>query len=278
MGAIRMLRNSKSVHWLAICGVSIVALIFIGCGTTGGGSAARAMRDQAKLQQLQEASLRGPGPNIIRGESAKEFVWSRRWMIVPASNVTEVESNKIISVELKDHFGTATPVTADGYFLTAAHVVEHEAPVALNNMDARPARIVKRFPRADLALIKFPFEVRRYCEDLASEIEFGDFVYSDAAKGTVKPHGISPWRNGLRSIECDLPSGPGQSGGPIMNADGELIGVLVGAYLNRLTGQMYSETVANMIEPAMLRNLIEADRRASTPGDANQTAAGAGSQ
>jgi len=169
-------------------------------------------------------------------------------------------------------------VTADGYFLTAAHVVEHEAPVALNNMDARPARIVKVFPRSDLALIKFPFEVRRYCEDLASEIESGDFVYTDAAKGTVKPHGISAWKDGLRSIECDLPSGPGQSGGPIMNAEGELIGVLLGAYRNRLTGRMYSETVASIIEPAMLRKLIEADRQANTPVVANQSAAGAGSR
>ncbi|MGI9244882.1 MAG: hypothetical protein ACR2RV_29030, partial [Verrucomicrobiales bacterium] len=134
----------------------------------------------------QDASLLEPGPNTIQGESSKVFVGNRRWMIVPKSSVTESTADQIVSIELRDYYGTATPLTADGYFLTAAHVVEKEAPVAINNMDPRPARVVKLFPKADLALIKFPFRVKRFCEQFSTGVGEGDYVYSASAKGTVK--------------------------------------------------------------------------------------------
>jgi S1-C subfamily serine protease len=257
---LRPLDEWKSLQRLFLCGVSAIPILIAGCATPGGSGVVSALKEQTEIRKRQETSLLGPGPSTIRGEPAKVFVGNRRWMIVPRSSVTESASDKIITVELKDHFGTATPLTADGYFLTAAHVIEKEAPVALNNMDARPARIVKVFPKADLALIKFPFTVSRFCENLATDVRQGDYVYSDAAKGTVNRDGVSIWKNGIRSIECDLPSGSGQSGGPVINSSGELVGVLVGGYYVRLSGRMTTDALVTMVRPDVLRQLIESDR------------------
>lgn len=253
----------KLIHALVLRGTSLAAFLLVGCGTLGGpeASAARDRQEMAKLRNRQETSLSGPGPTKIGGEAGKVFVGNRRCMIIPGSNVAESDSNRILSIDLTQ-FGTATALTGDGYFLTAAHVVAEGPPVALNKMDSRQARIVKVFPKSDLALIKFPFKlkVNRYFKNLAPGIEEGSYVFSDAAKGTVEQDGVSPWKNGIRSIECELPSVPGQSGGPVANAEGELVGIIVGVYQNRFSKRYSTTSVVEMVQPQIIRQLIESDR------------------
>ncbi len=248
-----------------LAGVAITSSLLVACGSSGGLKVARAVhaqKKQEKMRERQEATFANPGPDTIQGEASKLYVGNRRWMIFPASSVTESEGNEIVSLEPWES-GMATALTADGYFLTAAHVVADEPPVALNRWDARPARVVKVFPGSDIAVIKFPFEVGRYFEKWAETIEGGDHVFSAAAKGTVTTRGATPWHKGQRLIHCKLPSTPGQSGGPVANADGELVGIITRGFQSRLTGRLVSSTSVDMIEPKVLRQVIEEDRKKS---------------
>ena len=231
-------------HLRTLVDAAITSSLLVACGTPGGFKVARAahsQQKQEKMRERQEATFANPGPVTIQGEASKSYVGNRRWMIFPASSVTKSDGNEILSLEPWES-GMATALTADGYFLTAAHVVGDEPPVALNRRDARPARIVKVFPDSDLAVIKFPFKVNRYFEKWVDDIEEGDHVLSAAAKGTVTTRGATPWHKGQRLIDCRLPSTPGQSGGPVANADGELVGIITRGYRSRLTGRLISST------------------------------------
>ncbi len=87
-------------------------------------------------------------------------------------------------------------------------------------------------------------------------MEPGETVFSDAAKGTV--NSSSRREGGLLSIECELPSIPGQSGSPVVNTKGELIGVVSKGFGR---GRWSSISVVKMLDPVELRKLIEADRK-----------------
>jgi hypothetical protein len=210
-------------------------------------------------KQRQAASLRESGSNTISGESAQAFVAERRWLLVPAANLERTDGNRIVSVG-ETNMALGAPLTQDGYVLTSDWILDQGPPAALNRMDARPARVVKVFPDSEMALVKFPYGVKQHFEQLAAEVEAGQTVFNEAAKGTVKTDGVPPWKAGARSIECKLPSVSGNVGGPVATADGELVGLIEGVYQMRLTKRLTSGTMVKMVEPAILQETIKSDR------------------
>ncbi|MGI9244820.1 MAG: hypothetical protein ACR2RV_28715, partial [Verrucomicrobiales bacterium] len=202
-----MNRSKNPAH----CGISLAAPLLAGCGSSGG---LRDLQRMEKARELQEASLLAPGPTDIDGMRGERFVMYRRVIALSAADIATTDATHITDINWSS-YGCITPVTADGYFLTAAHVAEEvdlgadTQLVTQLKLDPRPGRVVKTFPKADLALIKFPTTTSRYFGKLASAAEPGETVFSDAAKGTV----ISSSRRegGLITIECELVSIPGQS-------------------------------------------------------------------
>jgi S1-C subfamily serine protease len=251
------------IHRLMFFGVSVAALMLVGCSTL------TEEQDLANLRNEQRASLQGPGPNTVGGESIRMFMGKRTYLIVPQTAISGTDPTDI-SFNL-DRSGHAAPLTEDGYFLTAAHVVENDLPVAIITGDTRPARVVKVFPQADIALIKFPFRPGRYFEHWLSDVSIGDSVYSatpDEAKGIVKSTDTSTWKDGYRTVECELPARSGMSGSSVANGDGELLGVLIGNYRNRFTGRA-GNTVVRMLDPKVIHKVIEIDRRQHKAPDSN---------
>lgn len=144
--------------------------------------------------------------------------------------------------------GTAAPITDDGYFLTNAHVVEEEwAPFYLwgpteRGMRLFSVRVVWRGDHGhndlpDMALLHadiqprghFPFE-RGQLPPVGERIIVGGYggLTLNQASGKMLVHGIGrKWNSDVRwrAFIHDAALHPGDSGGPVTNREGELLGV-----------------------------------------------------
>jgi len=134
--------------------------------------------------------------------------------------------------------GSGFIISGDGYILTNAHVVDDvdEVVVKLNDRRELRARVVGSDSRTDVALIKIeaknlptvkigdPARLRVGEWVLAIGAPFG--FENSVTAGIVSATGRSlPQENYVPFIQTDVAVNPGNSGGPLFNMKGEVVGV-----------------------------------------------------
>jgi serine protease Do len=134
--------------------------------------------------------------------------------------------------------GSGFIVSPDGYILTNAHVVAGASEVTVKLTDRREfkAKVVGSDQRSDIALLKIDADrlpvvkignperakVGQWVAAIGSPFGFENSVTAGiiSAKSRSLPDGsVVPF------IQTDVPVNPGNSGGPLFNLDGEVIGV-----------------------------------------------------
>lgn len=142
--------------------------------------------------------------------------------------------------------GSGFIISADGYILTNAHVVQSAEEITVRLTDKREfkARAIGSDRRTDVALIKIeatglPFvrfgdpaklKVGEWVVAIGSPFGFDNTV----TKGIVSAKGRSlPQENFVPFIQTDVAVNPGNSGGPLFNLRGEVVGI---------NSQIYSRT------------------------------------
>jgi hypothetical protein len=137
-----------------------------------------------------------------------------------------------------DGSGTAFAITADGYWITCAHVVGllDEVELQTHQNKKLSARVIARDEILDLALLKVDEPTPQFLPLGNSEaVEIGEDVrafgypMSDelgetlkATRGTIAGK-IS--RHGQKYLQLDISLNPGNSGGPLVTEFGSLLGV-----------------------------------------------------
>jgi len=132
--------------------------------------------------------------------------------------------------------GTGFLVTSDGKIVTALHVIEgmNTVAVRLPNGEIFDTVTVLAFDeRKDLAIIKVPgFDLPFLELGNSNQISLGDPVMligtAQGLEGSVTAGIVSAIRDleGLKVIQTDAAANPGNSGGPLLNTQGRVIGVL----------------------------------------------------
>jgi serine protease Do len=140
--------------------------------------------------------------------------------------------------------GSGVLITADGYIITNAHVIDkaEKVTVTFENGTTYPGKIVGKDQRADIAVIKitdggktFPFAVLGNSDEIKVgqwAIAIGNPFALDhtVTTGVISAKGrsvASPESNqSLQNyIQTDASINPGNSGGPLCNIQGEVIGI-----------------------------------------------------
>lgn len=138
--------------------------------------------------------------------------------------------------------GSAAPITGDGYFLTADHVLSRMAGRNVfliygqgGRLVPSKARVVWRSEAGDLALLHVPVKTPYYYQWTPPDrwLPAGSYVIhggistgfksGEGKLGTsLAPEGAF---TGNRRFKIDIPLQPGDSGGPVVDAYGRLVGI-----------------------------------------------------
>ncbi len=178
-------------------------------------STTQAVQTQAGLQGL---------PNLPENEAFNEF-----FKHFAPQMPREQESQSL---------GSGFIISADGYILTNAHVVDRADKITVRLSDKREfkAKIIGTDKRTDVALLKIEAtalpKVNLGNPDL---LKVGEWVLaigspfgfdSSVTAGIVSAKGRSlPQENFVPFIQTDVAINPGNSGGPLFNMRGEVVGI-----------------------------------------------------
>ncbi|GAA3625367.1 trypsin-like peptidase domain-containing protein [Flavivirga jejuensis] len=167
--------------------------------------------------------------------------------------------------------GSGVIINADGYIITNNHVIDnaHELSVTLNNNTTYKAELIGTDPKTDIALLKI---------DADEDLPYATFGDSDQAKigewvlavgnpfnltSTVTAGIISAKSRDLTGkssqsfIQTDAAVNPGNSGGALVNTNGELIGI--NTAISSQTGSYigYSFAVPSNIARKVIEDIME---------------------
>ncbi|MCD4793235.1 MAG: S1C family serine protease [Bacteroidales bacterium] len=164
---------------------------------------------------------------------------------VPKSSVTdntEIIKNSIKSVvTVKTEFGHGSGfiISKDGYAITNSHVVEDadNIEVIFNNGLILPAEVITNDKNRDVILLKIvgggyhplPMNTNGNDVEIGSEVIAIGTPKNIELGQTVSKGILSGYRNleDKNYIQTDVSINLGSSGGPLLNAEGEVIGIIV---------------------------------------------------
>ena len=170
--------------------------------------------------------------------------------------------------------GAGFVIDDDGHILTNAHVVEEARALTVIFHDGyeASAHIIGMDTRVDLAVIKVDVARRR-----RKPVAFGDsdaLVVGEAVVAIGSPHGLDATLtrgiiSGLNrrlefddgtvmedAIQTDAALAPGNSGGPLLNQAGEVIGVNTAGYRGTALGFAIPSNLARNVIDRLIANLL----------------------
>lgn len=171
--------------------------------------------------------------------------------------------------------GSGVIVSADGYILTNNHVAQNVETLLVRLLDRREleAKVIGRDPDTDLALLKIDANNLSYVEFADSDsVEVGEWLLAigspfgfsnTVTSGIVSAKGRSGI-GGLQGyqdfIQTDAAVNPGNSGGPMLNLEGKIIGIN-SAIASRSGGyQGISFAIPSNIAKSIVESIIKTGR------------------
>lgn len=142
----------------------------------------------------------------------------------------------VVTIQGKEKFGSGVTISRNGYIVTNYHVIEgeKEIQVKLNSEMQFTATVVKSNRDYDLALLKIEgnnFLNMNFAN--SDSIDIGETVFAigtpvEIQLGQTITKGIISGKreiNGVELLQTDATINHGNSGGPIVNEKGEIVGI-----------------------------------------------------
>ena len=135
--------------------------------------------------------------------------------------------------------GTGFLIDSRGYLVTNAHVVKNAKNIGVQNKSGQNfhAIVVYEDVEKDLAILKIedesyrplpaiPYSISRSSADLATPIFTLGYPRDEIVYGEGYLSAKTGFNGDTLSCQVSIPANPGNSGGPVLNSDGEIIGIL----------------------------------------------------
>ncbi|QES89152.1 S1C family serine protease [Rhizosphaericola mali] len=176
--------------------------------------------DESKIQQL-----------------SRDIEIIKKTQAVQSSRIKEVAS-KIPKGAVVKSGGSAFLIDTKGYFITNAHVLNGQGAIVTNTkgQDFKTS-IVYVDQTRDLAILKIsdkdfkpskslPYDIKRNKLDLGQDIFTLGYPRNEIVYNTGYVSAATGFDGDTSTIQVSMMANPGNSGGPIFNKEGQIIGVL----------------------------------------------------
>lgn len=208
----------------------LLGLALAGSTTPGDASAGSAGRRQTEVTEAIKRAM----PSVVSIASEKKAASTSRWPFSPEESTRPLVSG----------MGTGVIIDARGYILTNHHVVDKVQGIEVQLADGStfPARVLDQDPVLDLAMLKIDAgrPLTPIAMGISADLMLGEdvitignaFGYENTiSRGIISSLGRGVTLNDNQAyrnlIQTDACINPGNSGGPMLNIEGEMIGVNV---------------------------------------------------
>ncbi|PSR53273.1 serine protease [Adhaeribacter arboris] len=212
-----------------------------------------AWRSVKKQQNARYSELRREVDQIKR---------SQRELIQDISGIPPVRNSQK-DVRPASFSGTGFLLNADGYFVTSYHVIKDADSVYIENHKGLRYKVkeVYKDKLHDLAILKIvdsnftslgylPYAFKSSPADLGDKVYTLGFPREDMVYGEGSLSSRSGFEGDTTAYQISIPVNPGNSGGPLIDSQGNLIGVISGK-------QIGQEGTAFAVKSAYLKDLIQ---------------------
>ncbi|MDB2423055.1 trypsin-like peptidase domain-containing protein [Paracoccaceae bacterium] len=238
--------------------------------------------------EYKDGKKNGQGTYTFANGTVKEGIWKdgdfqyakKLTPPVPVAK-TPTQDDEIISASS----GSGFAVSSDGYVITNHHVIEGCQKVVVHTKGKElPVTVVTYDPQNDLALLKgdfrpktvFPLSNNR--PELLQDIYVAGFPFGDKFSTSVKVtkgiiSSLTGLGNNFSNIQIDAALQSGNSGGPILDDFGNVIGVAVSKLDAKYMFEEFGIIPENTnfgIKSSVVRSVLDSNEVDSPP--ANQSA------
>lgn len=215
--------------------------------------------------------------NSISSAQEAEFKALRR-------NVDQIKQNqKILEKDLAEtkkkgksvqgnYTGTCFMISKDGFLITSYHVVKDADSVNIENEKFGTVRasVVYSDPTNDISVLKIdtalkfiPFIIEKEEAGLAEDVYTLGYPREDVVFGEGAISALSGYNQNPNSYQVSVPVNPGNSGGPLLNNRGNLVGMVSGRQTETLGA-------AFAIKSTVLLSVVAGDSLKNTIGLSKQ--------
>jgi serine protease Do len=155
--------------------------------------------------------------------------------------IADLAQSKNAPVRPGKFAGTSFLLSSKGYIATSYHVIKEADSILIENKlyGRMKARLVHSDPKNDLAILRIESRNFKSKKSLAfviaaREADLGEYVYTlgfpreDIVFGEGSVSASSGFRQNPNAYQISVPVNPGNSGGPLLNSNGEVIGIVSG--------------------------------------------------
>lgn len=181
-------------------------------------------------------------------KNSSNFRELRRDMNTVKRNVSEHNlvirdiSGDRLQAETPNNFGaTGFLLSSDGYVVTNYHVIADADSVHLQNSKGQSykANVIHTDQHADLAVLKIidtayttmnptPYTFKRVESELGEDVFTLGFPRDEAVYGQGYLSSLSGYKGDTTAYQISIPLNPGNSGGPLLDSRGNVIGIISG--------------------------------------------------
>ncbi len=193
---------------------------------------------------------------------SRDIAEIKRTQIQTNTTLKEVAKPKIPKGAILTNGGTAFLIDGNGFLVTNAHVLTGSGAVVLdNNGNEYSSKILSVDRQADLAILKIddkdfkpittlPYGIKKTQTDLGEELFTLGYPRDEIVYNMGYLSAKTGYKGDTSSCQVSLTANPGNSGAPVFNKSGEIIGIIS-------TKQAQAEDVVFALKANNIFNMID---------------------